>query len=224
MALTDPEATPRPSVPRFELGHMLGLAAAVVVGFAVVVVVGLTRRIGWVRRGDEAIFDWVVPELQDVPGLADFASWATDLGAIPVNAGMAIALAAVAAVAHRQVEPPLLVIGAAVGAHGVQRLADRVVDGSIPVNHVIGDAGPYFSGGVMRVTLLVGIAATIALPRLDDRWIWRLAIGFGVFEALTRLIVGRHWPYDLVAALPIGLGILWVFRSAYGPWRGHRPS
>ncbi len=203
---------------------MARLTVVTLVGFAAVIVVGLGRRINWVRSADEAVFDWIVPELQSISGLVDFASWATDLGAIPINRGMAIALAAVVLLLHRQIEPALLVVGAVVGAHAVQVFADRVVDGTIPLVPVVGEAGPYFSGGVMRVTLLAGIAATIVLPRSADRWSWRLAVGLGVFEGCTRLILGRHWPYDLLAALPIGLGILWVFRAAYQPWRGTSAS
>ncbi|NNE94514.1 MAG: phosphatase PAP2 family protein, partial [Acidimicrobiales bacterium] len=36
----------------------------------------------------------------------------------------------------------------------------------------------------------------------------------GVLEGLTRMALGRHWPLDIVAALPIGLVVALIVGRA----------
>ena len=77
----------------------------------------------------------------------------------------------------------------------------RLVDGTIPEGpEVIGNAGPYFSGGVQRVIIVFGVLATIAAPRFNwsSRTIYSIAIVAGVFEGLR----GLFW-------VDIGQSICW---------------
>lgn len=41
-----------------------------------------------------------------------------------------------------------------------------------------------------------------------------VAVLAGVFEGLTRLALGRHWPLDVAAAVPVGLGVAFVVWQA----------
>lgn len=197
----------------------LRLVAGLLLGFVAAVVAGKLSIIGSVKSVDEAIFNAVVPLLQDIPGLTSFSERATDLGAIPVNYGMALALALFVSLQKRHVLPGVVTVVTVFGAHVFQNVTHRLVEGFAPTEHVLGAAGPYFSGGVMRVILLAGMVATLALPRHADRWIWRLAIALGLFEAFTRLVLGRHWPIDLVASFPIGLGLVYLFKRVAERWR-----
>ncbi len=110
-----------------------------------------------------------------------------------------------------------LMVASILGAHLFQRIVIKLVDGTIPEGpDVIGSAGPYFSGGVQRVIIVFGVLATLLAPRFSwtSRTIYSIAIGTGIFEGFTRLVLGRHWPFDLLAAFPIGLAILVIFRHA----------
>lgn len=210
--------------PVLDVQALLRSALLVTLGFAVAVGVGLFSLIDAVKDIDTAILEAVVPWLQDVPGLTRLSERLTDIGAIPLNYLMALALAVIAGFRHRHLVPAALVFGCLFGSHVFQNLTNRLVKGSVPTIEVIGAAGPYFSGGVMRVIILTGMVATIALPREHDRWVWRLAVLLGLVEALTRLVLGRHWPFDLVAAFPVGLGLLYIFRVLYNPWRPLTPT
>jgi membrane-associated phospholipid phosphatase len=193
------------------------VAISAIAGFAATVLLGKLSLIDAVKRVDEAVFDACVGFLQSIPGLTSVSERLTDIGAIPVNVGMALGLAFFVCLQRRNVVVPGLVLGTFIGSHALQNLTNRLVDGHPPTDRVIGAAGPYFSGGVMRVIVLTGMAATLALPRSFDRWVWRLAVFLGVIEAITRLALGRHWPIDLVASFPIGLGIVWLFRQVTLP-------
>ena len=192
----------------------LGLA------FVVSLAVGKFSLIDRVKVADEAVFSGVVGALQSIPGLTSVCNVLTDLGAIPVNWGMALAMAFVVGLQRRSPQLAVLIVGTHFCALVFQWLTNRLVDGYAPVEFAVGEAGPYFSGGVMRVIILVGIAATLA--EQPERRVWRLAVAFGLFEGFTRLVVGRHWPIDLLAAIPIGLTFLWAFRQLALPYL-HRP-
>lgn len=181
------------TTPVLDVQALLRSVLLVLLGFAVAVGVGLFSLIDVVKDIDTAILEAVVPRLQDVPGLSALSKRLTDIGAIPINYLMALVLAVVAGLRHRHLVPAALVFGCLFGGHVFQNLTNRVVKGSVPAIEVIGAAGPYFSGGVMRVIILTGMAATIALPHEHDRWVWRLAVLLGMVEAFTRLALGRHW-------------------------------
>lgn len=194
--------------------ELMRLAGFAMLGFIVILAFARFTLIGIVRDVDEGIFEALVPWLQPIPGLASFCEVATDLGAIPLNRAMLIVLAILAAGRHRHLSPVLLVAGVGVGADALQNITNRIIQGSVPSADVIGAVGPYFSGGVMRVVLLTGIALTLFLPTRSTRWVLTWALVFGLFEAITRLTLGRHWPLDLVVSFPIGSGLIWLFRRA----------
>lgn len=208
-----------------KMSDLLRLAGIAVFGFVLTLLFGKFTLLDVVKRVDEAVFDAVVPWLQSIPRWSSISEVATDLGAIPINFFMLLIIAAAAAVRFRHVVPPVLVLGVGFGAHALQNVTNRIVQGTVPTSDVIGSAGPYFSGGVMRVLLLTGIAMMVAVPSLSKRWIVSGAFALGFLEAITRLTLGRHWPIDVMASFPIGFGLLALFRQsliAFG--FGHTPE
>lgn len=77
---------------------------------------------------------------------------------------------------------------------------------------MVGVAGPYFSGGVFWVTLIAALAAIVFQRSI--RFVVGVGVLAGVFEGLTRLALGRHLPLDVVAAIPVGLGVAFVVWQA----------
>jgi len=72
------------------------------------------------------------------------------------------------------------------------------------------------------------IAATIALAiymtrRLKYRWpLWIALVGLGVMIALSRVVVGAHWPADVLVGSGLGLlvallAVTWEQRSPWSP-------
>ncbi len=206
----------QPTTERQPAGYLRPLARIASVGlatFTATLAVGMALSAPAIRAVDEAVFDLTTDALQSSSWLIEFCRVATDLGDPTINWAMALVAALLAVLDRRHALPGLLVIAMLATAHVLQRATDLIVDGSIPTNNVIGDAGPYFSGGTLRVMLLTGIIATHALPTQRPRTVWQLAAGFGTFQALTRLALGRHWPLDLLAAFPIGFSLLWTYHQ-----------
>lgn len=211
-------------VKMFDIRRLVVLSLA---GFVGVLGFGKVTLLGPVKKVDEAALDAVVPWLQSIPGMVSFSEVGTDLGAIPINFFMLLFLSAAAVVRYRHLVPAVLVLLFGFGAHGLQKVTNKVVEGTVPTRDVIGSAGPYFSGGVMRVILLAGFALTFLLPARHQRLVWTGAALFGLFEAVTRLALGRHWPIDLLSSFPIGLGLMYLFRQALsivGPALGFEPG
>ncbi len=188
--------------------------------FSVTLVLGEASLFTEVKLVDKALFDSIVPAIQSIPGVIEVSTHLTKMGSIPVNYGMALGIGFYSGLQRRSYYLPPAVVGSLFVGHVFQLLVHRIVQGYAPTEFALGGtAGPFFSGGVMRVTLMVGIAATLALPPSKDRVVWTLAVGFGVVEGFTRLALGRHWPLDIVAGFPVGLGLLWLFRQAVDHWR-----
>lgn len=192
--------------------RLLTLALGIAAGVAAVLAVGWLTLTDAVKAVDRAVFDAMVPALQSVPGATSISDRVTDIGAVPVNYGMAIALGGLVWAQRRDPLRGLLIPAVLLLAHWLQRLTIIVVDGYAPTEHVVGAAGPYFSGGVQRVVLLTGILLVIARPDMKMPMIMRWAVAVGLIEAATRFVLGRHWPSDLLASFPIGLAELLAFR------------
>ncbi|MGI9608785.1 MAG: phosphatase PAP2 family protein [Acidimicrobiia bacterium] len=202
--------------PHYQTGSQMlaivGLGGLVVV---TTVVVGRALGVGPVRDWHESTFAPIVEVLQRSDGLVDISSVVTDLGHINLNY---IMLAALGMVAWRRsdVGGRAWVVGLAVTALALrpfQAIVSRLVDGSTPYSPlVVGVAGPYFSGGVFRVTLIAALAAMVF--QRSVRFVVGVAVVAGVVEGLTRLALGRHWPLDVVAAIPVGLAVAFIVAQA----------
>ncbi len=201
-----------------QLAILRNAVIAIVAGFAVAAAVGFLLKTDPVSSADADLFGWLVPKLQSNSFLIDFAEFVTPVATITVGriGGLVIGLAAVAY--HRKliwlVLPPITMIG----AQAFQNFMIDVVQRDNPLEHVIGNSGGYFSGGVMRAICLSGMAITVALPQLGNRKTLAGAFGVGFIVAASRMILGRHWPLDIVAAFVIGLGMVALFRMVLSGW------
>ncbi len=192
------------------ISGLVKLTTSVLLITAVALAVGWFSVLGPVKRADVAVFDAVVPLLQDIPFLVSVSEVVTRMGAVPVNYGMVMALAAFVTVQTRLAARGLALIGIFECGHMIQWLSIELIDGSVPTEHLIGTGGPYFSGGVLRVMLICGFIFRLARPDMEMRERLKLATVAGVIEGITRLVLGRHWPIDIVAALPIGWALIVV--------------
>ncbi len=210
--------------------RLFGLAGLLL---AVTIVAGKLSLTDAVKSVDVRLFDAIVPRLQAIPGLSRFCERATLLGAIPISYAMITIGGLIVAFQRRRFGVAGLMVASILGAHLFQRIVIRLVDGTIPEGpEVIGSAGPYFSGGTERVIVVFGVLASVMAPRLNwsSSTVFAIATSSGVFEAMTRLVLGRHWPFDLLASFPIGLAIVGFFRLSLGIVEdlteppAHRPS
>lgn len=208
-ALAEPGGSVVEHASRASLLFVSGLVATILTGWF--------SLLGPVKEVDEAVFSASVGALQAIPGWTDTSAWLTDLGAVQLNYSMALVAAVALGLLRRSLVIPVVLVAVFMFSHRFQWLTNEIVDGTVPVDdRIVGSAGPYFSGGVQRVVLLTGMALSALQPVFGwrDRTVWIGATVLGLIEAVTRLTLGRHWPFDLVAAFPIGFGFIWAFRCS----------
>lgn len=191
---------------------------AVGVGFALTALVGFLLKSKPISSIDTDTFNWLVPKLQTSDFLVDFAELVTPVATIQVGriGGLVIGIGAM--LYHRHlvwlVLPPITMIG----AQAFQNLMIDVVQRDNPIENVIGNSGGYFSGGVMRAMVLSGMVITAVWPQLGDRKTYAGAFVVGIVVASSRMILGRHWPLDVVSAFAVGFGIVAIFRMVLRGW------
>lgn len=181
------------------------------------IAVGKLTLLDAVKSLDEPVFDLLARSFQQVPGVVKISTRLTRLGAIPVNYGMALALAGFVGLQRRRWDIAALVFGSLFGSHVFQEIVKLGVGGFEPTgSYIQGASGPYYSGGVMRIMVIVGMAVTLTqtAAKHSDSFVYRMAGWAGVFVAITRIALGRHWPLDLLAAFPVGFAFVWLFREA----------
>lgn len=163
---------------------------------------------------NEGLFDPLAGGLSAIPGMVRVSGTLTDIGKLTVNYGMALGVALFVGLARREWKTPAFILAAMAGCHAFQSFVTRIVDGSTPTGeHVVGTAGPYLSGGVLRVIVLGGLFAVIAGRSRRDAY--RLAALLAVVEAVTRMGLGRHWPFDIFASIPLGFALLYAASELY---------
>ncbi len=203
-----------PSARQTSLTASLGrLTVEAIVAVAIIVAVGALTQLTPFRSVDESIHGPTVSALQSWGWLVSISRWLTDMGARDLVFLLTGLLAVLVTLVRRSILHGLLVLATMASTHAVQWVVIAVVDGSVPTENVIGKAGPYYSGGVVRIMVLIGMAsAAVAVTRSSrpGRLTWLLALGFGLAEGLTRLVLGRHWPFDVIAAVAIGLYFVWL--------------
>lgn len=157
---------------------------------------------------NEGLFEPFAATLSAIPGMVRVSSILTDIGKLTVNYGMAFGVGFFLYLSRRDWKLPVFVVAVMVGLHGFQSVVTRIVDSSTPSGeYVIGTPGPYLSGGVLRVLVLAGLFAVLAgRSRVDA---YRIAAVLAAVEAITRMALGRHWPFDILASIPLGYALLW---------------
>ncbi len=193
---------------RTVIGALGRLGVEAVIGVAIILALGALTHLSPVRSIDEAVHEPLVSTLQQGDRLVSISRWLTDMGARDLVFGLTGLLAIAVTLARRSLLHGVLVVATMASTHAVQWLVITVIDGSVPTEYVIGMAGPYYSGGVVRIMVLVGMASAAvaaARQRHPGRITVVVTLAFGLTEGLTRLVLGRHWPFDVIAAVAIGL-------------------
>ena len=203
-----------------QTGLIAGLLKGVVAVTAGAIVFGLLT----VTEPGEAVnrdsFEPVVDALNAIPGLGSLSEVVTDAGKLRLDQFLLLALAFVAGfkLEKRGLTWSAICVAAAFGLRYFQSLVTNVVGSTDPddfadsADLVVGTAGPYFSGGVFRVVVIAGLA--LAMIGLSRRQVFFFAAVGGIIEGVTRMTLGRHWLLDTIAAVPIGLGVLWCLLQA----------
>ena len=80
--------------------------------------------------------------------------------------------------------------------------------------HAIGDppsaANSMPSGHAMTVAAMVGLCLFM-FPKLVSRPVlWLPLVLFGVLVAMSRVVVGAHWPADVLVGAGLGLAVAWL--------------
>lgn len=198
---------------RFDEAQTADLRRAAVTGVLVVLGTLAGARLvlmDWIRTADEALFAKIVPWLQTSDTLVSTSGWLTDMGSKNVAYTLIFPIAIYLTLAKRQPASALLALFTLIAALGLQSLTFASVTGTTPTEFVIGTGGPFYSGGVVRAMVMAGLLVTAITRRdrfSDNRVVWATVLVVGSIEGFTRLVLGRHWPLDIIAAIPIGLGI-----------------
>lgn len=84
-----------------------------------------------------------------------------------------------------------------------------------------GAGGPGLPSGhaQMSATLWLGMAWQLATAGRGRPWIWVLCVALTVLVALSRLVLGVHYPADVLVGLLLGTGFAWLAALRL-PWLG----
>lgn len=191
-----------------------GLSCGVLVGTAAIASTSLPR---W----EINVFEF----LHDVPRWVDYAVWA------PMQVGSAWAPVVAAGVAWyvaRTWRPVVGNLAAGWGgwwlAKGVKDLVDRGRPAA-ELDHVRPPAVTEGLGFVSGHSTVAFACAAVLSPYLSPRW--RIAAyTLASVVAVSRIVVGAHFPLDVIGggALGLGLAYLWHFAVGVGPLPTDRPS
>jgi len=159
---------------------------------------------------DEAIAQAVNVQMAARPGLVDVAGVVTDVGSEPaVQALTGVVVVAALLLRRYRVAAYVLVCWMVEYAvenglkHGIGRARPVVPD-----EFVHATTGSYPSGHTMGITVLA-VSVVVVLVGLVDRrwWRWLLIAGAAVVivaVAVSRVLLGVHYPSDVVGAMLLG--------------------
>lgn len=175
------------------------------------IAVALMMRSESVAQWDRLGLEWAISHRSEsVLGWADDV---TEIGSISGTGFLALILGLIFAYLYRSVIPFLLLPGGWFLVLRIQRAIDAWDERAQPLNaDAIGDVGGFPSGGVLRIVYVLGvlglILATLWRTR-RERIILGCVVGsFVGAECATRLLLGRHWPADVIAGVAIGTLLL----------------
>lgn len=161
----------------------------------------------WLLRIDQPVSDWA----RGAGGDLSLAKLVTQLG----SPSLAIAVGIVAVVAlWGRCRASAVTLGALVAAGLTTDLVLKVlVDRPRPPNPAVStQLGSFPSGHVIHAVIIFGIVPLL-LWLLTNRILY-LRLGFGVFAivvisvAVSRILLGVHWPSDVISSFFIGVSLL----------------
>lgn len=156
------------------------------------------------------------------------SGWVTHLGHNVTLGALALLGVALLVGARRFVDAGVLALGTSVSAvvvYGVKLLLGRV-------RPVVGELGAVccsFPSGHSAGSAFVFMMLAVLLFERRERWRpWAegIAVGLAVVVASTRVVLGVHWPTDVVSGLGLGWGLAgsflllrWFFKRRVAlPW------
>jgi undecaprenyl-diphosphatase len=165
------------------------------------------------------VHDWA----RHADGVVSAARAVTHLGGNP-----ALSLVAVGAAAllwsRRRPSAALFVLLAAVGESVLVRLAKELVGRerpSLPDPVATATGGSFPSGHAMGATAVWGAALIAVVWLVAPRWRRPLVVGVVVLVAavgLTRVVLGVHYPSDVLAGHVLGAAWLAALMAVVDPW------
>lgn len=187
--------------------------AGLVVALLVVPLAALVRA-DWspLHRLDSAL----LPSLHGVG--RDLVLVLTQLGSPPV-----LELAAVLLAVLMRGRRGLFVLVAVLGAELVSTLSKHAVGRVRPCLGVEGCPGStsFPSGHALGAAAFWTAVAVLLLPRWG-RWAWALAFGVPVLVAVTRVLLGVHYPSDVLAGLLVGWSWAAATTAVFAVWRDEK--
>ena len=164
-------------------------------------------------------------------GVADFFKAVTNAGAPTVTLGLGL-LVAVAFYALRMRTSAYFAAASVIGAYGIAYVAKKGVDRHRPVwdaAHTIStESGASFpSGHATGTSALAAVLILAAVPLLAGLAARRTAAAvlvlYVIVIAVSRPVLGVHFPTDVLAGAALGAGWTLLCASVLRPW-GDRPS
>ena len=150
------------------------------------------------------------------------------LGVTQLGAPLLLELAAVvlAVLLRRRLRLSLYLLVSVLGAELVSVLAKHVVSRVRPCADGVLLAGcphttSFPSGHALGAAAFWTAVAVLLLPRLGRR-AWGLAIGVPLVVALTRVLLGVHYPSDVLAGLLVGWSWTAASTAVFAAWRQER--
>lgn len=178
---------------------------------------GKLTLISIMKSIDEYVLNGFIKFFQSEPRIVSIVEILTDLGKTQYNYYLAAALAIYSSIKFKSIYPGIIIFSSGYLIVLYQKLMIKLVDGSIPSENVIGTAGPFFSGGVARVVLLSGLILLTA-SKFKTKTVCTVALAIGLFEGVTRLVLGRHWPLDVIGGMAAGIIVLSFTTKVLEPW------
>ena len=196
-----------------------------VVSASVVLVLGLAIDAGWVplvdldRAVDDAVRGWALA----TPWAVSWSQVLDKVGGLSVSM-LVTTVTVLVLLAFRRWRLALGVVGVATLAPLVTDWIKVVVERARPVwEQPLGNEGTfsYPSGhatGGLAVYAVCGIALATLLH--DRRWAWALAVVstlFGLSIGVSRVVLGVHWPSDVVGGWCVAISVAAVFLALLLP-------
>lgn len=205
-------------------GLRLGLLAGTGTVLALVVGLAVLVRNDWspLRTADRR----VVHALELPQGWTrDLVVILTQLGA-PLLLELAATGLAVLLLVRRRRRLAVYLVVAVFGAQLLSTASKQVVARVRPcAEQLIGcPSSPSFPSGHAVGAAAFWTAAAVLLLPLAGRAAWTLALVLPLLVALSRVLLGVHYPSDVVAGLFVGWSWAAATTTAFRTWHGERPS